>query len=68
MRAWVEAELELRPERVAAEQGQELRLERELRPEQAAPRVLGLVEVGTPKLLIALMAKRNLRATLGAWF
>jgi hypothetical protein len=68
MRAWVEAELELRPERAAAEQGQELRLEPELRPEQAAPRALGLAEAGTPKLLIALMVKRNLRATLGAWF
>jgi hypothetical protein len=49
MRAWGEAELELRPERAAAEQG----------PEQAAPRALGLAEAGTPKLLIALMVKRN---------
>ena len=62
MRAWGEAELEVRPERAAAEQGQELR------PEEAAPRALGLAEAGTPKLLIALMVKRNLPATLGAWF
>ena len=53
MRAWGEAELEVRPERAAAEQGQELR------PEEAAPRALGLAEAGTPKLLIALMVKRN---------